>query len=135
MKVVINNCYGGFELSEKARKRIFEIGCEHTKKITDIEYFGDPEKTEGEKIKSCKFTETPRKDGMVIVDEHECTDEDPKRRSCPVLIKVIEEMKKEANGNCARLEIIEIPDEVDFIIQEYDGLEWIAEKHRIWRCD
>ena len=28
---------------------------------------------------------------------------------------------------------VEIPDDVEWQIEEYDGSEWIAEKHRIWR--
>jgi hypothetical protein len=31
------------------------------------------------------------------------------------------------------LEIVEIPDDVEYTIEEYDGLEHIAEKHRTWR--
>ena len=37
-----------------------------------------------------------------------------------------------AGGCYARLEIIEIPDKVEWEIDEYDGLEWVAEKHRRW---
>jgi len=39
---------------------------------------------------------------------------------------------KLANGPYADLEIVEIPDEVDYEIAEYDGLEYIAESHRKW---
>jgi len=31
------------------------------------------------------------------------------------------------------LRIIEIPDGVEWQIEEYDGDEWIAEKHRTWK--
>jgi hypothetical protein len=48
------------------------------------------------------------------------------------LVQVVEELGKEANGNYAKLEIIEIPDDVDWEIDEYDGMEHIAEKHRTW---
>jgi hypothetical protein len=37
-----------------------------------------------------------------------------------------------ANGACADLKIVEVPDEVDWYIEEYDGNEWVAEKHRTW---
>jgi len=30
------------------------------------------------------------------------------------------------------LKIVEIPDDVDWEINEDDGSEWIAEKHRTW---
>lgn len=30
------------------------------------------------------------------------------------------------------LEVIEIPDGIEWEICEYDGMEWVAEKHRKW---
>jgi hypothetical protein len=32
----------------------------------------------------------------------------------------------------AELEVVEIPDDVEWIIVDYDGMEHIAEKHRTW---
>ena len=54
------------------------------------------------------------------------------QRDDPVLIRVVEELGPDANDIHAELKIIEIPAEVDWIIEEYDGKEWVAEKHRIW---
>jgi hypothetical protein len=58
-------------------------------------------------------------------------------RSDPKLIQVIEELggehRKGASGQCAELSIVEIPDGTDYEIEEYDGNEHIAEKHRTWR--
>jgi hypothetical protein len=55
------------------------------------------------------------------------------QRDDPVLIQVIEELGPEdASGRHAELKIVEIPADVDWILEEYDGKEWIAEKHRIW---
>ncbi len=48
------------------------------------------------------------------------------------LIQVIEELGKEANGSCAELKIIEIPDDIEYEISEYDGAESVHEKHRSW---
>ncbi len=31
------------------------------------------------------------------------------------------------------MQIVEIPDDVDWEVMEYDGMEHIAEKHRTWR--
>lgn len=53
-------------------------------------------------------------------------------RTDPILVKVVETLKEKANGDCAQLKIVEIPDDVDFVIEEYDGNEWVAEKHRTW---
>lgn len=48
------------------------------------------------------------------------------------LIKVIEELGKKASGQMACVVIIEIPDGIDFEIDNYDGIETIHEKHRSW---
>ena len=55
------------------------------------------------------------------------------KRNDPILIKLIKEFGKTANGDYSQLSIVEIPDDVNWIIQEYDGKEWIAEVHRTWR--
>jgi hypothetical protein len=36
-------------------------------------------------------------------------------------------------GSFSELKIVNIPDDVEFQIEEYDGNEWVAEKHRVWR--
>lgn len=49
------------------------------------------------------------------------------------LISVIEELGTEkASSGLAELKIVEIPDGTEYSIQEYDGVEWIAEKHQTW---
>lgn len=53
-------------------------------------------------------------------------------RADPDLIAVVEELGNGANGQFANLKIIDIPNDVEWEIEEYDGVEWIAEKHRIW---
>lgn len=53
-------------------------------------------------------------------------------RNDPVLIELVEKMGKDAAGNHADLKVVDIPDDVDWVIDEYDGMEWVAEKHRTW---
>jgi hypothetical protein len=53
-------------------------------------------------------------------------------RDDPYLVKVVEEMGKDANGDFATLKVVEIPADVDWQLEEHDGREWIAEKHRTW---
>jgi hypothetical protein len=48
------------------------------------------------------------------------------------LVTVIDELGITANGDFAELAIVEIPWTVDWVLQEYDGKEWIAERHRTW---
>lgn len=53
-------------------------------------------------------------------------------RDDPLLVQVVQELKEQANGRFARLKVVEIPDDVEWTIDEYDGLEWVAEAHRTW---
>jgi hypothetical protein len=48
------------------------------------------------------------------------------------LIAVVEKFEDRAWGKFAELSIVEIPDGVEWQIDEYDGIEWVAEKHRTW---
>ena len=62
-------------------------------------------------------------------NKHWCADEDI-RRDDPILIRIIQELGlQQAAGQHAKLQIIEIPDDVPengWIIQDYDGIEWVA---------
>lgn len=53
-------------------------------------------------------------------------------RNDPALIEVVERLGRRANGSFADLKIVEIPDGVEWEIDEYDGSERVAEKHRTW---
>ena len=52
-------------------------------------------------------------------------------RTDSVLVQMVEEGG--FDGHSAALGMVEIPEGVDWEIAEYDGQEWVAEKHRIWR--
>lgn len=66
----------------------------------------------------------------------ECFSEWDGRRDDPILLQVVETLgPKAASGNLSSLGFTEIPDDVPedgWTIQEYDGAEWVAEKHRTW---
>jgi hypothetical protein len=53
-------------------------------------------------------------------------------RDDDALIQVVEEMGGMANGSFANLKIVEIPNDVNWYIEDYDGQEWVAERHRTW---
>ena len=58
--------------------------------------------------------------------------EDDIKRNNPILVEIVEQLGEAANGEFAELKVVKIPDDVQWQIQEYDGDEWIAEKHRTW---
>ena len=54
-------------------------------------------------------------------------------RTNSLLIQAIEELGPDVcNGDCADIEIVEIPDNVDWEIHKFDGKETIHEVHRTW---
>jgi hypothetical protein len=57
-------------------------------------------------------------------------------RNHPLLVKVVEELggghRTGASGRFANLKVVEIPDGIEYEIDEYDGFETIREKHRTW---
>ena len=90
MKIVINACYGGFELSKEALALFSE------RSGTTITYEGNIE------------------------------------RNNPILVEIVEQLGEAADGNYAELKVVDIPDDVQWQVEEYDGNEWVAEKHRTW---
>ncbi len=68
--------------------------------------------------------------GYTPDSEYDCHRNIP--RNDPKLIECIETIGKQANGKYAQLRIVEIPDDVSWHIEEYDGNEHIAEDHRTW---
>ena len=53
-------------------------------------------------------------------------------RTDPKLVECVETLGDVASGQLAELKVVEIPDDVEWEIHNYDGLEWIAEVHRTW---
>jgi len=139
MKIVVNRCYGGFGLSDKAVEMVMNrkgLDCfryrqtkykfrdgvnEYTKckKSNDIDlitfYFT---KDFGNKINEFP-SEFNWYYGSIARN-----DED--------LVTVVEELGKEANGRFSELEVVEIPDDVNWELDDYDGIETIHEVHRSW---
>jgi hypothetical protein len=110
MEIVINAGHGGFSLSRE--------GVLLGRKLSNNENWGG----------ACIV-------GDIYSDGKECTMDFgfvTVERNDPILVQVVKKLKRKANGDCASLKIVEIPNNVEWEIQEYDGAEWIAEKHRTW---
>ncbi len=53
-------------------------------------------------------------------------------RTHPLLIMAVEELEEKANGRYSRLKIVDIPEDVDWEIHDYDGVETVRERAREW---
>ena len=118
MKIAINRCHGGFGLSDEGYKAYL------TRKGTEFETSSPRFAITGESLFWHK--------GMVEEDEGYLSQHNIDRDD-PDLIAVIEELGDKANGRFSTLRVVDVPDDVDWYIDEYDGLEWVAEKHRTWK--
>jgi hypothetical protein len=115
-KIVINNCHGGFGLSNEAIQYLDELKNLNLIAVRDTEY------------RSLDITHWFVGE---IGDSNQFYPNDIARDD-PDLVRVVEEMGERANSKFAKLKVVEIPDGVEWEIDEYDGCEWIAEKHRRW---
>jgi hypothetical protein len=126
MKVVINQCHGGFGLSEKACQWLIE---NKAWAATEYNEDGNTYKDPTAKLIKSKTSWAGENPYYLIgrVDEN-------KIRTDPDLIEVIETLGKKASDRFADLGIVEIPDDVgdNWEIAEYDGAEWVQEVHRRW---
>ena len=117
MKIVINRCFGGFGLSTKAFERLIELGMT----ITTFENGMIKDKT----------ADIVQHIGKMFGD-YSFVKYDSDMRTNPLVIQVVEELKEKANGQCAELTIVEIPDNIEYEIDDYDGMEKVSETHRTW---
>jgi hypothetical protein len=53
-------------------------------------------------------------------------------REDPILVEVVEELGEASSSSLAKLKVVEVPEGIEYTIEEYDGLEHIAEVHRTW---
>lgn len=144
MKVVINSCFGGFSISKKAAEFMAELGNEQAKselkeynKTNEyLQYFikngkhhpdCDKKLHDGIEI-TAKYSKEESWYGYGYTDDFENgysrTDDD--------LVKAVEKLGYSASGLCASLKVVEIPDGIEYSIDEYDGMETIREKHKTW---
>ena len=104
MKIVINVYYGGFGLSTQGLCRYLDI-------------------------KGVKWELGAN--NQVTVDNKPFYDFRINRHSS-ALVEAVEGLGELAWGDCARLKVVDIPDDVQWEICDYDGREWVAEIHRTW---
>lgn len=136
-KVILNKCFGGFDVSKEAymlyaKKKGLTLYLYESefinrkfiyKKVNDdnsifrhyfIKDMGDNVEISNEDYeKYCLY----------LKDEH---------REDPFLIEVVEELGEKASGRFGNLKVVEIPDDSEYVIDEYDGIETLHQKVEEW---
>lgn len=138
-KIAINKCFGGFGLSHKALMLYadlcgFKLFTFQEKRdssgslVTPLENIPwDGTGKEPYHINYLKLNDWSRRNEPgVYFSVYDIQRDDPN------LIKVIEQLGEEASDRYARIQVVEIPDEVAWEIHDYDGQETIREQHRSW---
>jgi hypothetical protein len=112
--IVINTQHGGFGLSRDAQIAYLER--------SQIPY--------GLVDRDDRHS-TQRYGPIIMVNDKHWYDKNIARDD-PVLVGLVRELGREANGEHARLKVVRIPADVDWQIEDYDGKEWISEQQRTW---
>ena len=127
MKIVINKCFGGFGLSQKATVEFATrkgYGIVVNTGTTGWGYtYLAPTLPAGTTLDVSGWYDDMWPEVL--------TDRDIERDDA-VLVALVEEWGKKASGQHASLAVVEIPDGAKWQIEEYDGSEHIAEVHRTW---
>lgn len=135
-KVILNKCFGGFGLSKEAyelyaKKKgisVFHYTQENLKK--EIYTYA----TDDNRTFDFYFTKDFG-DNVYISDEdfkEYFLNLDEKFREDKTLIEVVEELGEKANAFYSNLKIVEIPDDLDYVIDNYDGIETLRQKVQEW---
>lgn len=119
MKVVINACFGGFSISKEAAELMAELGHQGATEALS-EYKNRDMDDSYERIYSDRGLTRPFY-GRFDMNRHDAQ-----------LVAAVEALGENADGFCASLKVVEIPDDVQYVIEEYDGNEHVAEVHRTW---
>ena len=101
-KIVINRCFGGFGLSGRAQHRYLEL--------------------EGR----------PPGEYDAQYDTYSNWEPWDVHRDDYNLVKVVEELGEQSWGYGSELKVVEVPDGVEWYVQDYDGMEQVHETHRSW---
>ena len=98
MKVVINRCFGGFGLSDAAVERYAELKGINLVRIQEDKSFGGA---------------SWYIDGIEDDEHYFSSYSIGGDRADPILIQVVEEMGKAADGWAAELAIVDVPDDIE----------------------
>jgi hypothetical protein len=126
-EVVINDCFGGFGISDEAAETLrdeygwtvtrWEDGTYADPNAELIDTEAGPDGRDRAIGNRYSFVQSRRDEWL---------------RCQPDLVEIVKRDDIDADGEHSALKVVEVPDDVEWEIKEYDGNEWVAEKHRTW---
>lgn len=137
MKIVINRCFGGYQLSHEAvlqycKLKNIQLWLEQESNYWN--YWTVPVENRVPQKSPEEFYTLPLAERIAhneaYVAQTFC--ERDILRNDPALVQVVEALGEAAAGDYSNLQVVEIPDDVLWHIEEYDGMEQVAENHRVW---
>lgn len=135
-KVILNKCFGGFGLSKEA----YELYAKK-KGISVFHYIQENLKKEiytyaTDDNRTFDFYFTKDFGDNVYISNEDFKkyflNLDENFREDKTLIEVVEELGEKANTFYSNLKIVEIPDDLDYVIDNYDGIETLHQKVQEW---
>jgi hypothetical protein len=138
MKIVINKCFGGFGLSHEAvmlyaEKKGIKLYFRNHPSLPNSDLFVQYCRVSPEEYNALEAEYSKKKNGIREFNElglyFSSTDIE---RNDPILVQTVEELGDKANTRFSDLKVVEIPDGVQWEIDEYDGIETVHEVHRSW---
>lgn len=136
-KVILNKCFGGFDVSPEgyqlyAKKKGFNLYAYKTNDNLLYDYVEAPTNDDwnlnyytqclglGKDIRSNR---EDHKNMLYLNSDY---------REDATLIEVVEELGKNASGNFGDLVVVEIPADMEYVIDDYDGMETLHQKVQEW---
>ena len=161
MKIILNKCFGGFGFSPKvyveyAKRKGIDLfvydkkySDDTNKSIYEATYFKVPlERITSDNYAFINVNDRLFSPHFCTVDLGDSFPNDDKQkydalnehslylnehyRTDEVLISIVEDLGSEANGKYADLKIVEIPDDLDYVIDDYDGIETLHQNIPTW---
>lgn len=133
MKVILNKCYGGFGVSEEGYRLYAE---KKGFKVYFYEMWGPCRyrrvEGDGRNLSWCFMKDFGPAPEEKDLDWGAHLYLDGAYRCDPTLVEVVEELGEKASGPFATLRVVDIPDGMEYVIDEYDGVETLHEKVRVW---
>jgi hypothetical protein len=138
-RIVINKCHGGFGLSHEGVLYYLDlcgvpVWTEINDSLIPFSYWlvpPGPERVSDQTDNWQNMSMAERQAHNQKWEQQTFSDRNIARDD-PHLVRTVLDLGDRANSRFSELAIVEVPGDVEWKIEEYDGREWVAEVHRTW---